>query len=48
MILADYKEGITTDYCYELSINPLTIGNGCRGGQEEGAFADLDCSLDAA
>lgn len=47
MILADHKEGITTDYSYQLSIAPLAIGKGCRGGQEEGAFADLDCSLDA-
>lgn len=47
MILADYKEGITADYSYQLSINPRAIGKGCRVGQEEGAFANLDCPLDA-
>lgn len=47
MILSDYKEGITTAYSYQLSVNPLAIGNGCRSRQEEGAFANLDCSSDA-
>lgn len=45
--MADYKEGITIYYGHQLSIKPLAFGKGCRGGQEEGAFANLDCSLDA-
>lgn len=47
MIVTDYKVGITTDYRYQLSINPPAIGKRCRGGKQEVAFADLDCSLDA-